>query len=178
MTSCWGQRDVPPTPASTSQRDGGWVRYNGLNRKEDTHLSLDRDSSIIAQNAGSTAAAIYGALVKNRGDETFNPEEYEAIRLHVFSGTLELAGAETVVQQFEGGTAVDSSGPVSARPVFATNSSGGGEDGNIEVKFGKHRGKTIREIFEQDQGWLEWAAESANNDFIKQRARRFLASVA
>ena len=143
-------------------------------------MALDRDSSIIAQNAGSTAAAIYTALVKNRGDETFNPEEYEAIRLHVFQGTLELAGAETVVETFEGG----------AKPAYAAKPGGGSDNGggggrstysgsgNIDVKFGKHRGKTISEIYDEDPGWLEWAAEKANNDFVKQHARKFLASVA
>lgn len=143
-------------------------------------MSLDRDMSIIAQNAGTAAGNIYAALVKNRGDGAFNPEEYEAIRLHVFQGTLELAGAETVVEVFEG-DASEKAQP--QRPVYGTrsnNDNGGGGSGsgsgNIEVKFGKHRGKTISEIYDEDEGWLRWAADNANNDFVRKHAQKFLAA--
>lgn len=144
-------------------------------------MSLDRDLSIISQNAGTTAANILGSLVAARvaaGETpTFDPDEYDAIRLHVFKGTLDLAGAEAVVEVFEG-DAPAAPQATTSRPVFGTRSEGGGNSGNIEVKFGKHRGKTIQEIYEEDEGWLRWAAESANNDFIRKHAQKFLATAA
>jgi len=146
-------------------------------------MSLDRDSSIIAQNAGTIAANIYGSLVAQRGDTSFDPEEYEAIRLHVFQGTLSLAGAETVVEVFEGagytagaGVANDPGANKFRQAADAVPSGGGKPDGNFVVNFGKHRGKTLDAINAVDRGWLEWVARESNNEFVKGRVAKYLAA--
>lgn len=51
-------------------------------------MALDRDLSIIAQNAGTTAAAILGPV---KGDVAEHLAAYDAIRQHVFDGTITLA---------------------------------------------------------------------------------------
>lgn len=138
-------------------------------------MGLDRDSSIIAQNAGTTAAAIYNALVAQRGDTTFDPEEYEAIRLHVFQGTLSLAGAETVVEVFEGSGTAQASSTYPA-PQAVASPSGGKPNADLVINFGKHRGKTVETIDKTDRSWLEWVARESNNEFVKSRVAKFLAA--
>lgn len=140
---------------------------------------FDRDMSIIAQNAGSTAASIYNALLSSRGqDQTFDPDEYEAIRLFVFQGTLELAGAETVVEKFEGTTTPSTTPAVEHpdHPDTRHNPDSEAPYADTVVKFGKHRGKTIAKIDEEDRGWLEWCAGNSNNDFVKKATERYLAA--
>lgn len=137
---------------------------------------LDRDKSIIAQNAGTTAAAIYNAIVTGSEWRTvgFDAELYDSIRLHVFNGTLELAGAETVVEVFNGPNP-DYSQPVQSTPPSA---SGSGDHGaGVTLNFGKYKGQTIQQVADsgdQGVGWLNWVARESNNDFIKKKAAEFL----
>lgn len=133
---------------------------------------MDRDLSIIAQNAGTTASNIYAALVANRGDMVFDPAEYAGIREAVFNGTLELAGSEAVARAFvPTTTASEAVGEVRA----AASASRPHE--NVTINFGKYRGQTIGQVYDSNgQGaeYIKWLAESANNDFIKKRAAEFL----
>ena len=42
---------------------------------------------------------------------------------------------------------------------------------NVEIKFGKHSGKTIREIYKSDRPYLDWMmSEKCTNDFLKKVA--------
>ena len=61
---------------------------------------MDRDLSIIAQNAGTTAANLVATMVEN-GAITADSiiDEFEATRLVVFNGTLSLAGSEVTASQ-------------------------------------------------------------------------------
>lgn len=138
-------------------------------------MGFNKELSIIAQNAGTTAAVIYTELVRQRGDSTFDPEEFDQIRLAVFQGTLAYAGAETVVETFEG------EGPSTTAP--AAVSAGGyamprpGSD--VELRFGKYKGQTIQQVWdsgEDGQSWLDWAAKNTNNDFVKKQIQQFLAA--
>jgi len=80
---------------------------------------LDRELSIIAQNAGTTAASLIGKfypdeLTVDMLDEFLGT--YDVIRAHVFNGTIELAGVELVKQTFPG--AVEVQAPVAPAEPF------------------------------------------------------------
>ena len=128
----------------------------------------NKDNAIAAQNAGSTAAQLYQVVAVP--GQPFNATLYNEIRTEVFNGTLALAGAGAVVEVTEG------SPPVGGYNSSGPSSSGGGrtDPGSVDVKFGKHRGKTFDQINLEDREWIEWAAENSNNEFIKRVAREFL----
>lgn len=133
---------------------------------------MDRDRSIIAQNAGTTAGNVYAALVANRGDTSFDADEFNAIREVVFNGSLELAGAEIVVRTF---TPTTSAGEA-VEEVRASAASGRPHE-DVTINFGKYKGQTIGQVYDggaQGADYIKWLAESANNDFIKKRAAEFL----
>lgn len=135
-----------------------------------------KQSAIIAQNVSTTAGNIVAALINTRGDTSFPVEEFEAIRDLLFQGVFDLAGVGTVIEKFEPSTSTQTYSS-SAPP-----SGGGGGDGapyaDTELKFGKHRGKTIAQVDDEDRGWLEWAAGNSNNDFIKKAVGKYLAATA
>lgn len=142
-------------------------------------MSFDRERSIIAQNAGTTAANIAGTY-----DGTEPLEEYlakfDAIRLHVFNGTLAYAGAESIVEKFEGGAAnvIQASAPT-ATTGYARPSGGGGSDvGSIVLKSGKHAGKTIAQVADEDVSYIEWTARESKNTFLRDKASEFLRNAA
>lgn len=143
-------------------------RSSPANETAEEHM--DRDRSIIAQNAGTTAAAIYNAVY---GAGPWDPETYDAIRLHVFNGTLELAGAGVIVEQFT--EAVPTTSAPAPRPQTGSSSTDNGA--GIELNFGKYKGQTIRQVAdsgEQGVSWLNWVADESNNNFIKGKADEFL----
>src|SRR5699024_7729552 len=41
---------------------------------------------------------------------------------------------------------------------------------NVKINFGKHRGKTIKKIYSQDQGYVKWLAENARDVAVKKAA--------
>lgn len=136
---------------------------------------MDRDKSIIAQNAGTTAANLIasavsaGTLAPATVDELV--EVFDSVRTSVFNGTLALAGAQSVVESFEGGSA-------SSAPAASEHPTGGGPrpHADVEIKFGKFRGKTIAQAHAADADYVEWLATECNNDFLKSRVREFLAA--
>lgn len=129
--------------------------------------SFSKEHAITAQNAATAAAT----LLQGK-DVTM--EQYEEVRTSIFQGSLALAGAETVVQVFEGETAVAPAPSSQPAPSSPTSNSGG--PGEVVVNFGKFRGKTIAQIAEADESYLEWLSNEANNDYIKNMAKRFLAA--
>lgn len=139
---------------------------------------MDRDRSIIAQNAGTTAANLIGSAVQAG---TLAPAsldeltvEFEQLRLAVFNGTLELAGAEMVVETFSGGGGATE--PSFDQPAPSGGGGGSKPNADVEVKIGKHKGKTIGQIAAEEPDWLEWAGQNLNNDWLKSRIREFLAA--
>lgn len=48
------------------------------------------------------------------------------------------------------------------------------EVGNIKITFGKHKGKTLGEIAEEDISYVEWLAENARDDVMKKAAKMLL----
>lgn len=140
---------------------------------------MDRDKSIIAQNAGTTAANLVasavsaGTLAPATVDELV--EVFDSVRTSVFNGTLALAGAQSVVESFEsrgGGDASATGGQANAAP----SSGGSRPHADVEIKFGKFRGKTIAQAHAADADYVEWLATECNNDFLKSRVREFLAA--
>lgn len=135
---------------------------------------MDRDLSIIAQNAGSTAAAIYANFAGPEFDVTL----YNSIRQAVFDGTKVLAeggnlAAATVARHF------DSTDAVAAVEEIRESASASRPNEDVEINFGKHRGKTIGAIYDSGKDgkeYIEWLGEKSNNDFIKSRVRQFLAA--
>ena len=130
-------------------------------------MAYSKENAIAAQNAGSTAAQLY-QVVAGTG-QPFNATLYNEIRTEVFNGTLALAGAGAVVEVTEGSPPV---GGYSNSPQ--SSGAGRADPGSVDVKFGKHRGKTFDQINLEDREWIEWAAENSNNEFIKRVAREYL----
>ena len=127
-----------------------------------------KEYAIAAQNAGSTAATLYASLVAAGQVTGFQPETYNEIRKAVFNGTLNLAGAETIVEGLE-------SPPTERFPSDAPAGTPGRQNpANVVINFGRHRNKTIGDVDVEDHDYIEWLAESSNNDFIKRVAREFL----
>jgi hypothetical protein len=144
-------------------------------------LSFSKDHAIIAQNSATAAATIYSAI----GPQEWSKELYEQIRTDIFSGSIALAGAETIVQTFDAPASVADiareAAPAGEKPFPQSNgggfsASGGGTAGATVLKFGKHRGKTIAQVASEDPGWLDWASQNTNNDFVKTKIREFLSN--
>lgn len=142
---------------------------------------MDRDRSIIGQNAGTTAAALLttavqaGVVAPATLDDLL--ETYDTIRTSVFNGSLALAGAQSVVEKFEPG--YDPSSDVGRDRLQSVPTGGGKPHADVEVKVGKYRGKTIGAIYdlgEDGAGWLEWASQNLSNDWLKGRIAEFLAA--
>ena len=132
-------------------------------------MSFDKDKAIIAQNSATGAATIYASELNNAGG-TFDQERYEEIRQAIFQGSLALAGAEAIVTRFESPDVPVAAGDVASAPI------GGKPHNDFVVNFGKHRGKTLSAIFDDDSGWLDWAAQNCNNDYARKRIVEFLAA--
>lgn len=47
---------------------------------------------------------------------------------------------------------------------------------NMKINFGKHRGKTIKEIYSTDEGYIRWLAERAKQEVVKKAANMVLNS--
>jgi hypothetical protein len=130
-------------------------------------MSLDRDMSIIAQNAGGTAATLYASLVASGFVQNgFDADLYTEIRREVFNGTLALAGATAVV------AGVEDRAPV---PAYAGNTGADANGpGGLDFRTGKHRGQTIAQVYSDDPDYLEWASANLRNDFMRGKINDFL----
>jgi len=152
-------------------------------------LSFNKEHAIIAQNSATAAANIVAAFIASGnigGADVLTM--FDDFRSHIFNGTLALGGAEMVVETFESPTSVaqavatpptrfPDSFPEPSSPAPSFGGGGGGNGaGSVVLKFGKHRGKTIAQVAQEDAGWLTWASENTNNDFVKNKIREFLSS--
>lgn len=152
--------------------------------------TFSKEAAIIAQNAGTTAAALIERLNVTYDSVEDLVADFESIRSAVFNGTISLAGAETVIDVFEAGErnnrggfgGGNRNGGGAGGRYFSKGSQGGGggnhpeDPGDIVVNFGKHRGKTISSIADEDPEWLEWAADNCSNTFIKNKIKQFQAA--
>jgi hypothetical protein len=139
---------------------------------------FDRDRAITAGNSANVAGQLTAALIASGelvGQESVE-HAFERLHVVVFNSNIGLAGAESVVEAFESPQAevvsIADRAPA-ARPAAKPSPSGSGDPGTVVLKFGKHSGKTIAQVYDEDPGWLEWASESTNNDFIKGRINEF-----
>lgn len=144
--------------------------------REGTPL-LDKDRSIIAQSAGKDAAELTKALIGAGEVNSLNAiDVYDNLKTAIFNSTLALAGAQAVVESFEGNSSYESSAPAQLQSV---PTGGGRPHADVEVKVGKYRGKTIGAIFDSGEdgaGWLDWASKNLSNDWLKGRISEFLAA--
>ena len=153
-------------------------------------LSFNKEHAIIAQNSATAAANIVAAQIE-AGVGSLDPmAAFDIYRTHIFNGTLTLGGAEMIVETFESPTSVaqavasppsrfPDSFPEPSAPEPSYGGGGGGNSsgaGGVVLKFGKHRGKTIAQVAQEDAGWLTWASENTNNDFVKNKIREFLSA--
>jgi hypothetical protein len=156
-------------------------------------LSFNKEHAIIAQNSATAAANIVAAQIQ-AGVGSLDPmAAFDTYRAHIFNGTLTLGGAEMIVETFESPTSVAQAvatpptrfpdsfpEPEAAQPSYGGGGNGGSGGGNgagsVVLKFGKHRGKTIAQVSQEDAGWLTWASENTNNDFVKNKIREFLSA--
>lgn len=136
---------------------------------------MNKDLSIIAQNAGTTAGNIVSALIASGKVEGFDADLYNEIRREVFNGSLDLAGAESVVVAFEGGGSTSSAG---GSDYVTTSTGGSAPHADFEINSGKHRGKTLAAIDREDRSWLEWAADKLNNDYARKRIVEYVRATA
>lgn len=124
-------------------------------------MSYDTNRAIPAQNAATAAAAIVAAEL--RAGETFGEgalERFEEVRTAIFNGTMALAGAEAVVEVFEGPqpAAAPQPTPVPAQnPAPAPAPAGGA--GQQVFRFGKHSGKSVAQVGSDPENadYLDWA---------------------
>lgn len=49
-----------------------------------------------------------------------------------------------------------------------------GDAENIKITFGKHKGKTLKEIYESDESYIEWLADNAREEVVKKAASMLL----
>lgn len=148
---------------------------------------MNKDLLIVAQNSATGAASIVAAAVsagKTEAEEIL--PLFDAIRTHIFQGTVELGGATPVAPTpVAEAVAEPASAPANVTPVptpVATPQAAPAADsdaGSIAFKFGKHQGKTIAQVAQEDGKYLEWAATNlTNNQFMNDKIRAYLASVA
>lgn len=134
---------------------------------------MDKDRSIIAQSAGKDAAEITKALIGvNIVDQSDAFEVYSDLKRQIFNDTLALAGAESVVESFEG-----EEKPAPARRSSAPARRGGGGGGDaatLEVRSGKYAGRTLGDIYDEDADYVVWLSENSKNTFLKNKASEFL----
>lgn len=135
---------------------------------------LDKDRSIIAQSAGKDAVELVKVAFADGGSVADVVSAYKDIKREVFNDTLALAGAESVVESFEGGQ----SAPTTQQAAPSGPAGGGASRPNaeLEVRSGKFAGKTLGQIAEEKDGpsWLDWASRELKNDFLKTRIQQFL----
>lgn len=145
-------------------------------------MAFDKDKAIMAQNSATAAAAIVASL--GISDVAQATSTFDDVRQHIFRGTLELAGVETVIETFEGPLGGATANPGFTEPQAptlapATSSAPiGGGAGSVVIKFGKYRNQSLQAIYDQAPDYVEWLAEKGNNEFMKNKAREFLAEVA
>lgn len=142
----------------------------------------NKEASIVAQNAGSTAAIIYAALTEKGA--AFDADLYNEIRSVVFDGSINLGAAEKFIAYFA--SAVAQKGPSSfvsrrsgssSAPSGESTGAGSKSPAEVELTFGKYRGKTIADVYDDDSSYVEWIAKEAQSDFIRRVAGEYLEQV-
>lgn len=147
-----------------------------------------KDRAIAAQNALTSAATVYAAIVAQRGDVEFNPDEFDSIRQYMFNGTLDLAtsgqgvtssrsAAERVKDAFPGAEEAEQERPQRGGSNGRRPSSNGDDAGSIDIRSGKHRGKTIAQVYEEEPTYLDWVIDKSPNKFLRDKVEEFLATV-
>lgn len=146
---------------------------------------FNKDASIMAQNAGSTAAVLFAAFTNANGYQGSLDDflaDYDLVRKSVYNGTIALSGADAIIEEFGSAPAPQQRGGGGRSFGGGNRRSGGGGGGNkvdpgsVDVKFGKYRGMTLADIHAEDPSYVEWLAESAENDFLRRVAGEFIAA--
>lgn len=123
--------------------------------------------SIVAQNAANVAAILVGNLTVEDTDDLL--AKFETIRNAVFRNTIALAETDTPPDR-QSSTFTRRTGSPPRRT--------GGQDnpGDLIIRFGKHAGRTVAEVYELEPDYLTWMADNYKNDGVRETVARFLAS--
>lgn len=142
-------------------------------------MAFSREASIVAQ----TCAKVAGDLLR-KADGTVNPDEFIALQDAIFNNTIQLAGAETVIEILE---AIPNSAPRGGGGGGSYNRGGGGgqratSDPNVPaadfiVQLPKHKGKTLAAVYAEDSQYVEWLASASNDPVLKAKAAEYMATV-
>lgn len=134
-------------------------------------MGFNKDRLIVAQNSATGAATIVASLGLTDAVEAV--EAFDAIRTHIFEGSLALSNGDIEGQ--------DAPAPRSSGGSYKKSSGGGGQSNDagagVSLKFGKYAGKTIEDVYSTDPEYITWLADTSNNDFIKGKASEYLASL-
>jgi hypothetical protein len=129
--------------------------------------------SIIAQNAGTTAANILGPLAPQDNVDAYL-RRYDIVRQHVFNGTLVLAGAESIVETFEADEP-ETSNVTSISSHVTTTAPSGADLDTFVLNSGKYEGKTFAQVKSLNPGWFAWAVGNLKNPYVVNKAREYIA---
>lgn len=136
-------------------------------------MGFSKDHAIIAQNSATGAAAIVAQMQTNNLEETL--ALFDAVRTHIFEGTLVLSERSDVTTPATGTftkKSFERSGNSGTSANGYTDDAGAG----IIMKFGKYAGRSIGDVYESDSEYITWLSEKSNNDFLRNKATEFIAS--
>lgn len=95
--------------------------------------------------------------------------------------------AEVLVNTFAACESLKGEQPEAAAPAKrsyparkASGGSSGGDTqdpGTLEIRAGKHGGKTIAAVYAEDPDYLDWCVENLKNEFLRTRIESYLATV-
>lgn len=155
-------------------------------------MGFTTELAIIAQNSATAAATIVAATVTPDLSDDDIIEFFDRVREHIFESSVMLAGAESVVEVMEnppkkswggnkgggrssGGSSrggSKSGGRSNSRPAPSTDIAD--DPADTELSFGKYNGKTLGYIARKDEGYLEWLAENAQEEALRDAATEVL----
>lgn len=139
---------------------------------------FNKDAVIVAQNATIPAVNLAAAIITANPERVTTTESalelFDAIRTHIFEGSMALAGVEDVEAFID---AMPSRAPSRGG---APRSNGGGNQspGDVTFNVGKHKGESIAAVHASDPEYLTWAVEKMRNDFMVTRIKSYLAEQA
>lgn len=132
---------------------------------------FNKDKAIIAQNSASVAANLTAAIIAANPEKATTTESalalFDTVRSHIFGGSVALA--EEAAQAPGPRAASKPAGAQSAAPAT-------GDPGDVTLTMGKHRGKTLAQVDNEDPTYLTWILEKGTNAELKSAVRAYAES--
>lgn len=137
---------------------------------------FSRQAAIMAQSSASTAAAL---MVQYSPD--WDEAMFDELTTIIFNKVITLAGATSVLEVME----AEEGWYNKPEPQRGARRGGGGGGGgrtnypsdprDTTVDFGKHAGKSLGQLVEEDRSYVEWLADKARDSRMKEAAAAVLA---